>query len=41
MPTGAIPPEIAVSPDEQVWLEFDQERIHLFDGVTEMALKAD
>ena len=28
-------------PDEQVWLEFDQERMHLFDGETEMALKAD
>ena len=28
-------------PDEQIWLEFDQERMHLFDGETEMALKAD
>ena len=37
----SVPPAISVSPDEQVWLEFDQERIHLFDGATEMALKAD
>ena len=37
----SVPPNIAVSPDEQVWLEFDQERMHLFDGETEMALKAD
>src|SRR5689334_10100510 len=37
----SVPPNIAVAPDEQIWLEFDQERMHLFDGVTEMALKAD
>ena len=36
----SVPPNIAVAPDEQIWLEFDQERMHLFDGVTEMALKA-
>ena len=37
----SVPPNIAVAPDEQIWLEFDQERMHLFDGETEMALKAD
>jgi multiple sugar transport system ATP-binding protein len=37
----SVPPTIDVAPDEQIWLEFDQERIHLFDGETEMALKAD
>ena len=37
----SVPPHIAVAPDQQVWLEFDQERLHLFDGATEMALKAD
>ena len=37
----SVPPTVAVAPDEQVWLEFDQERMHLFDGETEMALKAD
>ena len=37
----SVPPAVSVAPDEQIWLEFDQERIHLFDGETEMALKAD
>src|SRR3954454_20579981 len=37
----SVPPNIAIEPDEQIWLEFDQERIHLFDGATELALKAD
>ncbi|MER8629824.1 ABC transporter ATP-binding protein [Mesorhizobium opportunistum] len=35
----SVSPNIAVTPDEQIWLEFDQERIHLFDGETEMALE--
>ncbi|KKB77117.1 sugar ABC transporter ATP-binding protein [Devosia soli] len=37
----SLPPSVVVAPDEQVWLEFDQDRIHLFDGQTEMALRAD
>ena len=37
----SVPPNMAVAPDEPIWLEFDQERMHLFDGETEMALKAD
>ena len=36
----SVPPSVSVSPDQQVWLEFDQERMHLFDGQTEMALAA-
>jgi len=36
----SVPPTVTVAPDEQVWLEFDQGRIHLFDGESEMALKA-
>ncbi len=36
----SVPPNVAVSPDQQIWLEFDQDRMHLFDGATEMALKA-
>ena len=36
----SVPPTIAVAPDEPIWLEFDQERMHLFDGETEMALEA-
>ena len=37
----SVSPNIAVTPDEHIWLEFDQERIHLFDGETQMALQAD
>ena len=37
----SLPPTVVVAPDEMVWLEFDQERLHLFDGQTEMALRAD
>ncbi|MEQ1901173.1 MAG: ABC transporter ATP-binding protein [Devosia sp.] len=37
----SVPPSVSVVPDEQVWLEFDQERMHLFDGETEMALNAE
>jgi multiple sugar transport system ATP-binding protein len=37
----SVPPNITVAPDQEIWLEFDQERMHLFDGATEMALKAD
>ncbi|MEO6012613.1 MAG: ABC transporter ATP-binding protein [Devosia sp.] len=36
----SLPPTVPVAADEKVWLEFDQERIHLFDGETEMALAA-
>jgi multiple sugar transport system ATP-binding protein len=36
----SLPPSETVAPDEMVWLEFDQERIHLFDAQTEMALQA-
>ncbi|UHD46396.1 ABC transporter ATP-binding protein [Aureimonas altamirensis] len=34
----SVPPTVAVGLDEAVWLEFDQDRIHLFDAVTELAL---
>jgi multiple sugar transport system ATP-binding protein len=36
----SLPPSFAAEPDEAVWLEFDQERMHLFDGATTMALRA-
>ncbi len=35
----SLPPTFDVRPDEEVWLEFDQERMHLFDGETELALQ--
>jgi multiple sugar transport system ATP-binding protein len=37
----SVPPSVDVAPDEQIWLEFDQNRMHLFDGETEMAIRAD
>jgi len=36
----SVPPSVSVAPDEQIWLEFDQDRVHLFDGETTMALNA-
>ena len=36
----SVPPTVALAPDEPVWIEFDQDRLHLFDGETAMALKA-
>ena len=36
----SVPPSVLVSPDDAVWLEFDQDKIHLFDGETQMALRA-
>jgi multiple sugar transport system ATP-binding protein len=35
----SVEPTRKVRPDETVYLEFDQERMHLFDGKTEMALR--
>lgn len=36
---ASVPPNIRLQPDETVWIEFDQERLHLFDGATELALQ--
>jgi multiple sugar transport system ATP-binding protein len=36
----SVEPQVKVSPDETVWLEFDQNRLHLFDGETQQALAA-
>jgi len=36
----SLPPTVVIEPDQPVWVEFDQERLHLFDGATTMALKA-
>jgi multiple sugar transport system ATP-binding protein len=36
----SLEPSAAIQPDETVWLEFDQSRMHLFDATTTMALKA-
>ncbi|WP_018182834.1 ABC transporter ATP-binding protein [Kaistia granuli] len=36
----SLDPSVMVEPDQKVWIEFDQDKIHLFDGATEMALAA-
>jgi multiple sugar transport system ATP-binding protein len=36
----SVTPDVKLSPDEMVWIEFDQNRLHLFDGETQMALRA-
>jgi multiple sugar transport system ATP-binding protein len=36
----SVEPSVLLSPDDPVWLQFDQDRLHLFDGTTEQALKA-
>jgi multiple sugar transport system ATP-binding protein len=38
--TVSVEPQVRVDADEPVWLELDQQRVHLFDGETEMALAA-
>jgi multiple sugar transport system ATP-binding protein len=37
----SVPPDVRLAPDDQVWIEFDQQRLHLFDGATEQALSAE
>ncbi|OYX00292.1 MAG: sugar ABC transporter ATP-binding protein, partial [Rhizobiales bacterium 32-66-8] len=36
----SLDPTIMIQPDEMVWIEFDQNRMHLFDAETTMALQA-
>jgi len=36
--TVSVPPTVTLVPDETVWIGFDQQRLHIFDGVTQMAL---
>jgi multiple sugar transport system ATP-binding protein len=36
--TVSLDAAFAIQPDEMVWVEFDQSKIHLFDGVTQQAL---
>lgn len=37
---ASLEPHIPIQPDEPVWVEFDQNKMHLFDGETETALAA-
>ena len=36
--TVSVPPSVSLAPDETVWIGFDQQRLHLFDGATQQAL---
>ena len=36
----SLAPSVAIEPDENVWIEFDQDQMHLFDGATTAALRA-
>ena len=36
----SLAPSVALEPDESVWIEFDQDHMHLFDGATTAALRA-
>ena len=36
----SLEPHVAIRPDEPVWVEFDQSKMHLFDGETETELAA-
>jgi multiple sugar transport system ATP-binding protein len=36
----SLDPSVIIEPDDAVWIEFDQDRMHLFDAETTMALKA-
>lgn len=37
----SVAPEVKISPDDPVWLAFDQEKLHLFDSASRQALAAD
>jgi multiple sugar transport system ATP-binding protein len=37
---ASVAPELRLAADDPVWIEFDQARLHLFDGVTQQALQA-
>ncbi len=34
----SLEPQVPIHPDETVWISFDQARLHLFDGVTQLVL---
>jgi multiple sugar transport system ATP-binding protein len=36
----SVTPDVKLAADDTVWIEFDQQRLHLFDGATEQALSA-
>jgi multiple sugar transport system ATP-binding protein len=37
---ASVPSDVRIAADDKVWLAFDQEKLHLFDGRTQQALAA-
>jgi multiple sugar transport system ATP-binding protein len=37
----SVAPGLRLAPDDPVWIDFDQAKLHLFDGRTEQALAPD
>jgi multiple sugar transport system ATP-binding protein len=37
---ASVDPHVTIAPDESVWVEFDQSRLHIFDGETQQTLVA-
>ena len=37
---ASVTPDVHLKPDDRIWIGFDQQRLHLFDGATEQALAA-
>jgi multiple sugar transport system ATP-binding protein len=37
----SVAPGLRLAPDDRVWIDFDQARLHLFDGRTEQALASE
>ena len=35
---ASVAPDVRLRADDKVWIEFDQQKLHLFDGATEQAL---
>jgi multiple sugar transport system ATP-binding protein len=35
---ASVRPDVRLRPDETVWIKFDQDGLHLFDGITEQAM---
>ena len=36
----SVPPDVRLAADDHVWIEFDQQKLHLFDATTQQALVA-
>jgi multiple sugar transport system ATP-binding protein len=39
--TVSVPPEVKLAPNDPIWIAFDQDKVHLFDGESGLALRTD